>query len=167
MALDLIRSPHCAAVLRLGGVVMRLVRRLSLVPVLGIVALAVFVEPAGSTYPGANGRIAFAQGSQILSVRPDGTGLELLATVTSPAGVRSFASFPSFSADGSKIAVMLHEFDRPTPCDPRALNVGSGACQSLVLMNADGSGQRVVYASEDVTGSSALSPTEVKSRSQW
>jgi Tol biopolymer transport system component len=92
-------------------------------------------------------------------VLPDGTGLELLTTVVPPPGVSSFASFPSFSADGSTLAVMLTELNRPTPCDPGAINAGSGRCGALVLMNADGSNQRVVYASEDVASLDlALSP---------
>jgi Tol biopolymer transport system component len=137
-------------------------RNLLLLAAVGLVAIAVGAGPAAGTYPGANGRIVFANGTNDLwSVRPDGTGLELLTTVVAPpgSGVRSFVSFPSFSADGSKLAVMLNEFERPTPCDPQAINAGSGACRALVLMNADGSNQHVVYASEDIASLDlALSP---------
>jgi Tol biopolymer transport system component len=135
-------------------------RNLLLLAALGLVAIAATAGPAAATYPGANGRIVFASGTnEIWSVLPDGTGLELLTTVFAPPGIRSFVSFPSFSADGSKLAVMLNELDRPTPCDPRAINAGSGRCGALVLMNADGSNQRVVYASEDVASLDlALSP---------
>jgi Tol biopolymer transport system component len=126
-------------------------RKLVLPAALGLVAIAIGAGPAAATYPGANGRIVFATGTnELWSVRPDGSGLQLLTTVVAPPGVSSFASYPSFSADGSKIAVMLNELDRPTPCDPGGINGGSGPCRALVLMNADGSNQQVVYQSEDI-----------------
>ncbi len=139
---------------------LRRLRNLLLLASLVFVAIAAGAGPAAATYPGANGRIVFANGTnELWSVLPDATGLELLTTVVAPAGVSSFVSFPSFSADGSKLAVMLNERDRPTPCDPSALNAGSGFCSALVLMNADGSNQHVVYASEDIASLDlALSP---------
>jgi Tol biopolymer transport system component len=135
-------------------------RRLFLLSALAAVAVAVAAQPAASSYPGANGRIVFSNGTNDLwSVRPDGTGLQRLTTVASSPELRSLASFPSFSADGSKLAVMLSEFNRPTPCDPKALNADSGVCRLIVLMNADGSNQHLVYASEDIaTLDLALSP---------
>jgi Tol biopolymer transport system component len=135
-------------------------RNLFLLAALSLVAIAAGAGPAAATYPGGNGRIVFANGTnELWSVPPDGTGLELLTTVVAPPGVSSFVSFPSFSADGSKLAVMLNELQRPTPCDPNAINAGSGVCRALVLMNADGSNQHVVYASEDVASLDlALSP---------
>jgi hypothetical protein len=126
-------------------------RKLLFTAALGLVAIAIGAGPAAATYPGANGRIVFTTGTNDLwSVLDDGSGLELLTTVLAPPGVSSFASYPSFSADGSKIAVMLNELDRPTPCDPGGINGGSGPCRALVLMNADGSNQQVVYQSEDI-----------------
>jgi Tol biopolymer transport system component len=54
---------------------------------------------------------------------------------------------------------MLHQFDRPFPCDPTAINARSGVCLWLVLMNADGSDQRLIYGSEDIASNDlALSP---------
>jgi TolB protein len=137
------------------------VRRLALLlaVVLGLAVAAIAASPAAATYPGANGRIVFASGSDLWTMRPDGTDLRLLTTVPSPLGLRSWISFPSFSADGSKIAVMLNEFDRPFPCDPTAINAQSGLCHWLVLMNADGSDQRLIYGSEDIASTDlALSP---------
>ena len=126
-------------------------RKLVFPAALGLVAIAIGAGPAAATYPGANGRIVFTTGTNDLwSVLDDGSGLELLTTVVAPPGVSSFASYPSFSADGSKIAVMLNELDRPTPCDPGGINGGSGPCRALILMNADGSNQQVVYQSEDI-----------------
>lgn len=126
---------------------------------LGLGISAAAASPAAATYPGANGRIVFASGSDLWAMNPDGTDLRLLTTVPSPLGLPSWVSFPSFSADGSKIAVMLHEFNRPFPCDPRAINAQSGNCLWLVLMNADGSNQRLVYGSEDIASNDlALSP---------
>jgi hypothetical protein len=93
------------------------VRRLGLLlaVVLGLVIAASAAGPAAATYPGANGRIVFASGNNLWTIRPDGLDLRLLTTVSSPLGLPSWVSFPSFSADGSKIAVMLHEPNRSTP----------------------------------------------------
>ena len=89
-------------------------RKLVFPAALGLVAIAIGAGPAAATYPGANGRIVFATGTNDLwSVLDDGSGLELLTTVVAPPGVSSFASYPSFSADGSKIAVM----ERARPSD--------------------------------------------------
>jgi Tol biopolymer transport system component len=130
---------------------------LTVVLALGISAVA--ASPAAATYPGANGRIVFASGSDLWAIRADGMDLRLLTTVSSPLGLQSSISFPSFSADGSTIAVALREFNRPFPCDPNAINAGSGVCTWLVLMNADGSSQRMIYGSEDIASSdAALSP---------
>jgi Tol biopolymer transport system component len=127
--------------------------------VLGLGISMVAANPAAATYPGGNGRIVFANGSDLWSMRADGMDLRLLTTVSSPLGVPSSISFPSFSADGSTIAVALREFNRPFPCDPGAINAGSGLCTWLVLMNADGSNQRLIYGSEDIaSGDAALSP---------
>ena len=80
-------------------------RKLVFPAALGLVAIAIGAGPAAATYPGANGRIVFTTGTNDLwSVLDDGSGLELLTTVVAPPGVSSFASYPSFSADGSKIA---------------------------------------------------------------
>ena len=148
--------------------------RWMLVVLLGAVACASVVATAAtgakSAFPGLNGRIVFATGTNDLwSVLDDGSALELLTTVVAPPGVSSFASYPSFSADGSKIAVMLNELDRPTPCDPGGINGGSGPCRALILMNADGSNQQVVYQSEDIASLQlSLSPDgRADSRSTW
>jgi Tol biopolymer transport system component len=126
---------------------------------LGLGISVIAASPAAATYPGANGRIVFASGSDLWAMRADGMDLRLLTTVTSPLGVPSSISFPSFSADGSTIAVTLREFNRPFPCDPDAINADSGVCTWLVLMNADGSNQRLIYGSEDIASAdAALSP---------
>jgi hypothetical protein len=112
------------------------VRRLSqlLAVVLGLAVAAIAASPAAATYPGANGRIVFASGSDLWTMRPDGSDLRLLTTVPSPLGLRSFITFPSFSADGSKIAVMLNEFDRPLPLRSDG---GQRAVGPLPLARAD------------------------------
>ena len=116
-------------------------------------------RPAHATYPGANGRIVFASGAELWSMQPDGSQLTLLTTVAPPRGTRVLASFPSFSANGSRLAVLVRELGRPAPCDPHAINAQSGVCSWVVVMNADGSGQRFVYGSEDIASLSlALSP---------
>lgn len=114
---------------------------------------------AAAAYPGSNGRIIFTNNQSnprnLWSVRPDGTGVQLLTTVASSAP-RAFVSFPSVSADGSKIAVMLTEFfDSPVPCG----GLDESDCSSVVLMDGDGSNQRVVFKSYRIaTRDVALSP---------
>jgi TolB protein len=71
--------------------------------------LIAFAHPAGATFPGRNGRIAFSTGfdgfdpaltSQIFTVRPDGSGLRRLTNV----GRGHHAVSPAFSPDGRRIA---------------------------------------------------------------
>lgn len=63
-----------------------------------LVALLILASPAHATFPGANGKIAFAISNTggIATVRPDGTGQRSLA----PPG----AGDPAWSADGTTIA---------------------------------------------------------------
>jgi VCBS repeat-containing protein len=65
-------------------------------------------EPAQATFPGQNGNITFEgrgeQGTDIFSIRPDGTGLSQLTTTV---GFNEYN--PSYSADGSSI---LFDTDR-------------------------------------------------------
>ena len=90
---------------------------------------AVLVTPSvgTSTFPGANGKIAFTTlvpgfDYEIMVVNPDGTGLTDLTNDPAEDG------FPCWSADGSRIA-----FERD-----------SGSGFDLWVMNADGSGQTQV-----------------------
>lgn len=102
----------------------------SIVPI-SMVLTAVLLappSPAGASYPGANGKIAFANSqpstnnpADIWTMNPDGTGLTNL-TPNSPAD----DSIPDWSPDGSTIAFVS---DR------------DGGDPEIYVMNADGSSQ--------------------------
>jgi TolB protein len=98
--------------------------RLSLIALAASLALA--PPPAHAAFPGANGKIAYAQdlasGAQnyIYTINPDGSG----ATNLTPSGDISF--HPAWSPDGTKIA----------------FECAIGATHHICTMNADGSDQR-------------------------
>jgi Tol biopolymer transport system component len=106
-------------------------RRLLLLLTSTCMAIGGFVAAAGpayATFPGANGRIAFAAlptpdapGKQIYTIEPNGTGLRQLTHLDGD------ATAPHWSPDGTRI---VFELDHPT---------GEPLC-SVMLMNADGSG---------------------------
>ena len=94
---------------------------------MAVVGLAV---PAGATFPGGNGKIAyydFAQDpQQIYTIEPDGSSPTQITS-----GPRHSID-PAWSADGSEIAfTRAREFFRGTP--------------ALVTMNADGTGRTVIF----------------------
>ena len=86
--------------------------------------------PATATYPGPNGRIAFAHlgTGQIYSINPDGTGLRQLTRVAEPA----VAGQPDWSPDGRQIA-----FFSDLSGDAR-----------LYVMDRDGANRRLVFAEQ-------------------
>jgi Tol biopolymer transport system component len=101
----------------------RLAARIALLTaVLGMLVVPSAV--ARATFPGTNGRIAFADWDtgQIYAVNPDGTGLVQLTHA------RSFAGDPSWSPDGTQIVFEKPYKDR----------------QVLWLMDADGSNKHMI-----------------------
>jgi Tol biopolymer transport system component len=122
-------------------------------------AISLLTVSPGAGYPGANGRIIFTENSTsstaLWSIRPDGSDLQLVTRVQSTAS-RAFVSFPSVSADGSKLAVMLIEhFDRPVRCGA----FDAYSCKSVVLMATNGANQKVVLSDARIASLSlALSP---------
>lgn len=109
-------------------------RTLAAISAVGLVAAALVVSlttPASSgTFPGANAKIAFAakadqqSNRNIYTVNPDGSGLTRLSTSTDR------EQYPSWSADGSKIAFSVDNRGNPG---------------SIGVMNADGSGRTIIY----------------------
>jgi Tol biopolymer transport system component len=101
--------------------------RWSLLAVLALVAGLALAGPAQGTFPGPNGRIAFADFNtgQLYSINPDGTGLRQLTHV--PEGAAAFD--PDWSPDGRRIA-----FASDLSGQPR-----------LYVMNRDGSHQHLVF----------------------
>jgi Tol biopolymer transport system component len=88
-------------------------------------------RPAYAAYPGPNGRIAFdsarSGGTQnVFTVRPDGSDVRQLTFLTAGQGA---AAWPAWSPDGRTIA-----FER-----------GDNGPTRVFVMNADGSGQRLLF----------------------
>jgi len=95
---------------------------------LSVSLLALAVLPASATFPGKNGRIAFVQDGDVLTMSSDGTDMRQLTNL----GPDNMADFPAWSADGKQI--VFNEFPPP-----------DGTPQ-IWMMNADGSNQHLVFA---------------------
>jgi Tol biopolymer transport system component len=100
-------------------------RGLFLSMAIGAIGLAATSPPAGATFPGTNGRIAFASDAardlDIWTMNPDGSGA---VNVTDPAGAPGFDREPAWSPDGTKIA----------------FRSGATDAAEIYTMNADGTG---------------------------
>jgi len=90
------------------------------------VLIATMAAPAYATFPGRNGRIAFAEGPNIFTMNPDGSDVKQLTSYTDD----NPAFWENWSADGKQLV-----FSRFPPPD------GFG---QLWLMNADGSNQHLL-----------------------
>jgi Tol biopolymer transport system component len=118
--------------LGLKGIVMkRLGIVMSFALAIGMVAA---VEPAHASFPGSNGRIAFASDRyggthNIFTMKPDGTDVRQLTLIASPDD--GAALLPSWSPDGSRIVYDHRNAD--------------ASVRQIFLMNADGSNQHVVF----------------------
>jgi TolB protein len=114
--------------------------RLSVALLFAFVVAAVVVLPAGATFPGANGKIAFAtEGApnpQIFTVNPDGSGeTQITKNADGP------AMNPSFSPDGTKIIYQ---------------GLDAAGDEQLYEVNADGSGTRTLLFNDP--GADDLAP---------
>jgi Tol biopolymer transport system component len=110
----------CGSFREKGGVMSS--KTMMIVAVLTVVALA---GPAGATFPGRNGRIAFAGATDIFTINPDGRDVRQLTFF----GPNGFAYAQSWSSDGRKLVFA-------------ATASASTAPIQLWVMNADGSDQR-------------------------
>jgi len=86
------------------------VKRLSFTGVIGATALAAFAGPAGATFPGSNGGIAFVRATStptngIFVVGPQGQDPH---EISPGSGVGDVNPAPSFSADGERIAFAFY-----------------------------------------------------------
>jgi hypothetical protein len=94
--------------------------RLGLLTACAVLCAAGAAAPAQAAFPGANGKIAFSDGTDIWSINADGSNPQQLTHSTWFPGTRPW-SHPEWSPDGTKIAYQ-DSFD-------------------IVVMNADGSNQ--------------------------
>ena len=94
----------------------------STVVVLGLVAAA----PGAAAFAGADGRVVFSSGRDLLTVLPDGSALQPL---TATPGVEEAQA--SWSPDGSRVAF-------------RVGTAGTSDVLQVAVMNADGSGRTVL-----------------------
>jgi Tol biopolymer transport system component len=118
--------------------------------------LAVFVLPAwaGHGSSASNGRIAFtASTTDLWTVNADGSDVQLLVSLPESPDYTAFLRDVSYSADGSKLAVVYQQNGTNTLCGSQF-----AICRSIVLMNADGTGQRIVLSSEELQAGIALAP---------
>jgi Tol biopolymer transport system component len=111
--------------------------RVSLLATLALVASLSLAGRANATFPGPNGRIAFADFNtgEIYSINPDATGLRQLTEVADG----TFAAQPDWSPDGRRIAFVLVTDEI-----------------RLYVMDRDGSHQSLVF--NDQPGYLDLSP---------
>jgi Tol biopolymer transport system component len=93
-----------------------------------LVVLVTTTIAAHATFPGRNGRIAFIQDNEVLTMKPDGSDIRQLTHL----GPDNSASWPAWSADGKQIV-----FNETPPPD---------ATPQIWAMNADGSNQHLVLA---------------------
>jgi Tol biopolymer transport system component len=139
-----------------GATARRLTRLVQLAAYVGLV-FALHPVPASAKHPvvATNGRIAFGQFSgDLWTIRPNGSDQQLLASLPTSASFISLVRAVSFSADGSRLAVLYEQIGTNTPC-----TTGFAACWSIVLMGSDGNNQHFVYSSELIgSGALALSP---------
>ena len=64
-----------------------------------LLAPLLFSAPAHATFPGANGKIAFARSGNIYTVNPDGSDEQAITS-----GSSNFFLHPAWSPDGKQIA---------------------------------------------------------------
>jgi Tol biopolymer transport system component len=121
---------------------LRLQPRIRFSPVLVVIALTIVAVVAAIIYAGSlhrlpppfgiadNGRIAFVNGTQLVTENPDGTGLTVIAASS------ALPAAPSFSRDGTKIAYKTAISAQVDPV--------YGPAVDILVANADGSSPKVV-----------------------
>ena len=96
-----------------------------------LVSITMGSGPAEATFPGQNGKIAFARGGDVWTMDPDGTDQTNLTNTPSDTQERYLhEDSPAFSPDGTEIAFVREDFD------------DNSRGRAVWVMNADGSGQR-------------------------
>ena len=123
-----------------------------------LLALAV-CSPAMAAFPGANGRIAFSGPTDIRTADPDGSGLQILAPGSEPAwsadgrrlAYRHEGAIHTIDADGSNATRLTTPFvvDIRPSWSPDGSKIAYSRVEFggtfLIVMNADGSGERPIF----------------------
>lgn len=105
-------------------------KRLIVLAVLALTALAGAAHPAKANFPGTDGRIAYQQDStgEIWTIKPDGSDPKLVA---SPSDVNSYDTEPAWSPNGQQIVFTELNFN--------------GGPNQLWLVNADGTNRHLLF----------------------
>lgn len=111
-------------------------KRLAVIAILALTALAGAVHTAKANFPGADGRIAYSQDStgEIWTVRPDGRDPRLIAP---PTDSNSFDTEPAWSPNGRQI--VFTEYNSNSPA-------------RLWLVNADGTNRHLLLVEDPAYG---------------
>jgi TolB protein len=104
-------------------------KKIGLVAGTALLLAVALAAPAGATFPGPNGRIAFVQNADVFTMRSDGSDVRRLTSLA-PAGV----AHVGWSANGRRLA--FHLFP-------------PGRSAQLWLINADGSHMRLLLDDPD------------------
>lgn len=107
-------------------------KRLIVLAVLALTALAGAAHPAKANFPGADGRIVFQQDStgEIWTIEPDGSDPKLVA---SPSDANSYDTEPAWSPNGQQI--VFTEYNNNAPA--RLWLVNSGGTNRHLLFTDD------------------------------
>src|SRR5262245_7030084 len=108
----------------------------SSIVLLGLVAAA----PAAASFGGADGRVVFSSGRDLVTVLPDGSGMQPLTATPDVEEAQA-----SWSPDGSRVAF-------------RVGTAGTGDVLQIAVMNADGSGRIVLTSGDRHSSQPAWSP---------
>lgn len=111
-------------------------RRLIVLAVLALTALAGAAHPAKANFPGTDGRIVFQQDStgEIWTIKPDGSDPKLVA---SPSDANSYDTEPAWSPNGQQI--VFTEYNNNSPA-------------RLWLVNADGTNRHLLFTEDPAYG---------------
>jgi Tol biopolymer transport system component len=105
-------------------------KRLTVLAILALTALAGAAHPAKATFPGTDGRIAYSQDStgEIWTIKPDGSDPKLVAT---PSDSTSFDTEPAWSPNGQLIVFTEYSNNGP----PRLWLVNPDGTNRHLLLN--------------------------------
>ena len=105
-----------------------------------LLVLLTTAAPTGAAVPGTDGRVLFSSGGDLHSVLPDGSGLQALTTTPDVEEAQA-----SWSPDGSRVAF-------------RVGRAGTTDVLQIAVMNADGTGRKVITSGDHHSSQPSWSP---------